>query len=129
MSLSQAGALPRPARLSVPRSDALIQGIVIGYLSVIVLLPLAAVVWQSKGGGWSSFWEAILAPDTVASLRLTFFISVAVVAINAVTGTLIAWVLVRDSFWGKSFVDAVIDLPFALPTIVAGLTLLTPYGP
>jgi sulfate/thiosulfate transport system permease protein len=65
----------------------------------------------------------------VAALRLTFVASLVVVTINAVTGTLVAWVLVRDDFWGKSVVNALIDLPFALPTIVAGLTLLALYGP
>ena len=104
-------------------------GIATGYLSLIVLLPLAAVVWKSGEGGWSAFWRAISDPQAVASLKTTLGMSVAVVAINAVAGTVIAWVLVRDDFAGKSLVNAVIDLPFALPTIVAGLTLLALYGP
>jgi sulfate/thiosulfate transport system permease protein len=93
-----------------------------------VLLPLAAVVWQSHGGE-RSFWEVVTEPQAVAALKLTLAASVIVAAINAVMGTLIAWVLVRDRFPGQSFVNAIIDLPFALPTIVAGLTLLTLYGP
>ncbi|MEX0817359.1 MAG: sulfate ABC transporter permease subunit CysT [Gaiellales bacterium] len=99
------------------------------YLGLIVLIPLAAVVWRSTEGGADGFWRAVTSPSAVASLKLTFLASVAVVAINAVAGTLIAWVLVRDSFPGKSLVNALIDLPFALPTIVAGLTLLALYGP
>ena len=100
-----------------------------GYLSLIVLVPLAAVVSRSTDGGAAAFWRAISSPAAVAALELTFLASLVVVAINAVTGTLIAWVLVRDSFPGKSAVNALIDLPFALPTIVAGLTLLALYGP
>jgi sulfate/thiosulfate transport system permease protein len=87
------------------------------------------VVWKSTENGADSFWRAVSSPSAVASLKLTFVVSLVVVAINAVAGTLIAWVLVRDSFRGKGIVNALIDLPFALPTIVAGLTLLALYGP
>jgi sulfate transport system permease protein len=96
---------------------------------VIVLIPLAAVVWRSGEGGTAGFWRAISSPEAVASIKLTVLLSLAVVAVNAVTGTLIAWVLVRDEFRGKGLVNSLIDLPFALPTIVAGLTLLALYGP
>jgi sulfate/thiosulfate transport system permease protein len=119
-------AVPVPARR---RGVPLSLGVTTGYLSVIVLIPLAAVVLRSTEGGAGAFWEAVSDPQAVAALRLTFLISLAVVAINAVAGTVIAWVLVRDSFRGKSVVNALIDLPFALPTIVAGLTLLALYGP
>ena len=94
-----------------------------------MLLPLAAVVDKSLAGGLSSFWDSITAPQARAALELTLGVSVAVTLINSVMGTLIAWVLVRDDFRGKSVVNAVIDLPFALPTIVAGLVLLALYGP
>jgi sulfate/thiosulfate transport system permease protein len=87
------------------------------------------VIWRSTSGGVGGFLQAISDPQAVAALKLTLLASLAVVAINVVTGTLIAWVLVRDSFRGKSLVNAIIDLPFALPTIVAGLTLLALYGP
>jgi len=87
------------------------------------------VVWRSTGDGVGGFLQAISDPQAVAALKLTLLASLAVVAINVVTGTLIAWVLVRDSFRGKGLVNAIIDLPFALPTIVAGLTLLALYGP
>jgi sulfate/thiosulfate transport system permease protein len=104
-------------------------GIATGYLSVIVLIPLAAVVLRSTDAGWDGFWRAISNPQAVAALKLTFAISALVVLVNAVAGTAIAWVLVRDDFRGKTLVNALIDLPFALPTIVAGLTLLALYGP
>ena len=82
------------------------------------------MVATSFEGGVSAFWDEVTAPAAVAALKLTFVASLIVVFVNAVTGTLIAWVLVRDDFRGKSVVNAIIDLPFALPTIVAGLTLL-----
>jgi sulfate/thiosulfate transport system permease protein len=99
------------------------------YLSIVALIPLAAVVVKSLDGGLDSFWESVTSPQAVAALRLTLIASVIVVVINAVAGTLIAWVLVRDEFPGKGIVNSLIDLPFALPTIVAGLTLLAFYGP
>jgi sulfate transport system permease protein len=102
---------------------------VIGYLSFIVLIPLAAVVWKSTGSGLDGFWNAVTSPAALASLKLTFAASMVVALVNAVMGTLIAWVLVRDDFHGKGLVNSLIDLPFALPTIVAGLTLLALYGP
>ena len=104
-------------------------GIASGYLSVIVLLPLAAVLLRASEDGAGSFWRAVSSPQAVAALKLTLAVSLAVVAVNAVAGTAIAWVLVRDRFPGKAVVNALIDLPFALPTIVAGLTLLALYGP
>jgi sulfate transport system permease protein len=99
------------------------------YLSLIVLIPLAAVVAKSTTGGWSAFWDAISNEQAFAAVRFTVIASLIVVAINIVTGTLIAWVLVRDEFPGKRIINAFIDLPFALPTIVAGLVLLALYGP
>jgi sulfate transport system permease protein len=99
------------------------------WLSVIVLLPLAAVVAKSTDGGLGTFWDAITNRQAVASLRLTLTMSVVVAAINAAAGTLVAWVLVRDPFRGRGLINALIDLPFALPTIVAGITLLAHYGP
>jgi sulfate transport system permease protein len=98
------------------------------WLSVIVLLPLAAVVSRSFSGGLGAFWADVSGRQAVSALRFTVLISLAVTAINLVMGTLIAWVLVRDEFPGKRLVNAVIDLPFALPTIVAGITLLALYG-
>jgi sulfate/thiosulfate transport system permease protein len=99
------------------------------YLSLVALIPLAAVVSRSTDHGASGFWQAVTNSQAVAALELSLVASLVVVAINAVAGTLIAWVLVRDDFPGKGVVNALIDLPFALPTIVAGLTLLALYGP
>jgi sulfate/thiosulfate transport system permease protein len=104
-------------------------GLSTAYLSLIVLLPLAALTWRSTEGGWDAFWDAVTNPQSVAALKVTLGLSVAVVAVNAVIGTIIAWVLVRDRFAGKSLLDVVIDVPFALPTVVAGLVLLSLYGP
>jgi sulfate transport system permease protein len=99
------------------------------YLLVIVVLPLAAILWESKQNGAHAFWQVVTSPEALSALKLTFGAAFIVVLINAVLGTITAWVLVRDDFRGKSLVNAVIDLPFALPTIVAGLTLLSLYGP
>ena len=104
-------------------------GLATVYLSLIVLIPLAAVVWRSTGNGPGYFWRAITTPDSAAALKLTIAASLLVALINLVMGTLIAWVLVRDSFPGKRIVEMMIDLPFAPPTIVAGLVLLALYGP
>jgi sulfate transport system permease protein len=87
------------------------------------------VVSKSLDGGLSGFWDAVSDPEAVSALKLTLVISLVVTIVNALMGTLIAWVLVRDDFRGKGAVNALIDLPFALPTIVAGLTLLALYGP
>jgi len=103
--------------------------VVITYLSVIALVPLAAVVARSTENGLDGFWTSVSSPQAWAALRLTLIASAIVVVVNAVVGTVIAWVLVRDDFRGKGLLNSLIDLPFALPTIVAGLTLLALYGP
>jgi sulfate/thiosulfate transport system permease protein len=118
-------APPRPLHVRAP----LVQGLATMYLGFVVLLPLAALVWRSTREGGHGFWAAVSAPEAVAALRLTLVAAVVVAAINAVMGTLLAWVLVRDRFVGQGIVNALIDLPFALPTIVAGLTLVALYGP
>ena len=107
---------------------ALARGTATLWISVIVLIPLAAVVSRGFEDGLGHFWDAISDPEAQSAIKLTLVSSLIVVAINAVMGTLIAWVLVRDDFRGKGIVNSVIDLPFALPTIVAGLTLLALYG-
>ena len=96
------------------------------FLSVVVCLPIAALVWASTGAG---FWTAVSSSESVAALKLTLVVAAAAALVNAALGTITAWVLVRDDFRGKALVNAVIDLPFALPTIVAGLVLLALYGP
>jgi sulfate/thiosulfate transport system permease protein len=104
-------------------------GFSVAWLTLIVLIPLSAVVVRSLDDGLAEFWDAITAPQAQAAIRLTLVLSAIVALIDAVMGTLLAWVLVRDEFPGKRLVNAVIDLPFALPTIVAGLVLLALYGP
>ena len=117
--------LRRPAG----RPGAIGLGVSTLWLSLIVLLPLAAVFVHSLEGGLDEFWDVVTSRQSIAALRFTLGVSLVCTLINAISGTLIAWILVRDRFRGKSFVNALIDLPFALPTIVAGLTLLALYGP
>jgi len=117
-----------PRAVPIPGA-ALGRGAAIGYLSIVALIPLAAVVFKSLDNGTDGFWTSVANPQAVAALKLTLITSLIVVLVNAVFGTLIAWVLVRDEFRGKGIVNSLIDLPFALPTIVAGLTLLAFYGP
>lgn len=107
----------------------LASGIAVLWLSVIVLAPLAAILVASTGDGLAGFWDAVTSPAALASFRISIVVAAAVTVINSVMGTLIAWVLVRDEFPGKAIVNAVIDLPFALPTIVASIVLLALYGP
>jgi sulfate transport system permease protein len=116
-------AVAVPARRAP--TGALGLGISVAWLSLIVLIPLAAVVVKATE---ADVWAAISSPAAVAALELSVGASLVVAAINAAAGTLIAWVLVRDRFPGQSLVNAVVDLPFALPTIVAGLVLLVLYG-
>lgn len=111
------------------RSGGLGLGVSTLYLSLIVLIPLAAVVAKAFSSGLGDAWNAIDNPLAIRALIITVVASLIVAAIGAVAGTLVAWVLVRDEFPGKSVVNALIDLPFALPTIVAGLTLIALYGP
>ena len=98
------------------------------YASALILLPLAALVWKAQGLGLSGIWDTVSASDARSAFELTIACSLIVVIVNAIFGTMLAWVLERDQFFGKRFVNAVIDLPFALPTIVAGLTLIALYG-
>jgi len=130
LSSAIAVARPRAARRHGEGvTTSLSLGVVTGYLTVIVGLPIAALVWESKRHGAASFWQTVSSPEAVAALKLTVGAAVVVSLLNAFFGTVTAWVLVRDDFRGKRLVNAVIDLPFALPTIVAGLTLLALYGP
>jgi sulfate transport system permease protein len=119
----------RVHRPSERASTALSLGLATSFLTIVVALPMAAVVWESTKDGAGGFWDVISSPEAAAALKLSFGASFVIAAVNAVVGTLIAWVLVRDDFRGKDVVNALIDLPFALPTIVAGLTLLALYGP
>ena len=98
-------------------------GYTLFYLSVIVLIPLATLVFKTFSLTWEQFWAAVSAPRVLASYRLTFGASLIAACVNLVSGLLVAWVLVRYSFPGKKIVDALVDLPFALPTAVAGISL------
>jgi sulfate transport system permease protein len=126
----------RPARLRRPGSrhtltkgSALGLGVSMIWFSLLVLIPLAAVVWTAGEDGLGPFKDALTNTQTFNALKLTLLTSIGVTALNIVLGTIIAWVLVRDRFPGKSLIDLVIDIPFAMPTIVAGLVLLSLYGP
>ena len=104
-------------------------GIALLWFSLLVLIPLTAVLVQASEGGWSAYLGSLRSPQTLAALRLTVGHAILVTAVNIFMGTTIAWVLVRDHFPGKQVLEVVIDIPLALPTIVAGLVLLSLYGP
>jgi sulfate/thiosulfate transport system permease protein len=104
-------------------------GVAMLWFSLLVLIPLTAVIVTASEGGWSGFWDAVTNAQTAAAIRLTVGTAFGVTLVNVVMGTLIAWVLVRDRFFGKRLLEILIDIPFALPTIVAGLVLLSLYGP
>jgi sulfate transport system permease protein len=101
----------------------LTMGYTLVYLSVLVLIPIAALFIKSFELSWADFWRIITGSRAVAAFKLTFFASLTAAMVNAIFGTLLAWVLVRYQFFGKRFIDALVDFPFALPTAVAGLTL------
>jgi len=104
-------------------------GVALVWFSALALVPLVAVIVETSVGGWPAFLAAVTQPQTAAALTLTVTQALAVTAVNVVMGTLVAWVLVRDRFPGKRVLEVLIDIPFALPTIVAGLVLLALYGP
>ena len=104
-------------------------GVAMTWFSLLVLIPLAAIVATAGSDGWQGYVDTLTNPQSWAAIWLTVTQSLLVTAVNVVMGTLIAWVLVRDRFWGKRLLDLVIDIPFAMPTIVAGLVLLGLYGP
>ncbi len=104
-------------------------GVTLAWLSLIVLIPLAGLLLKAGGLGWQGLWQIWTEPRVLAALKLSFGTAFAAAAFNAVMGTLVAWVLVRYRFPGKRVFDAMIDLPFALPTAVAGIALTSLYGP
>lgn len=130
--------LPGTARTGVRRAGgvralgagpALALGASMVWFSLLVLIPLAAVLVAAGAGGWSGFWHVLTSDQTASAVRLTVVESLGVTAVNVIMGTALAWVLVRDRFHGRRLIDLLIDVPFALPTIVAGLVLLALYGP
>lgn len=125
---------PAQARRAVPRStltrgSGLALGISVLWFSLLVLIPLSVVIATGLAGGLRGFWDTLTNPQTLAAITLTLTQAAAVTVLNVVVGTVIAWVLVRDSFPGRRLLEIIIDVPFALPTIVAGLVLLGLYGP
>lgn len=103
-------------------------GIAMLWFSLLVLIPLTAVIVTASEGGWANFWRTITNEQTAHAIKLTLLAAAVVTIVNVFAGTAIAWVLVRDRFFGKALLELVIDIPFALPTIVAGLVLLSLYG-
>ncbi len=104
-------------------------GFTLFYLTLLVLLPLSTLFFKSVSLGWEHVWQVMISPRTLASLRLSFTAALSSTMINAVFGFLVAWILVRYDFPGKKILDALIDLPFALPTAVAGIALTALYSP
>src|SRR6202048_2032146 len=122
---------PTPRRLPqrVLPGFGLTLGYTMVYLSLLVLIPLSAVFIRSLGLGWGHFWDVVTAPRVIASLRLSFGASLIAALINVVFGLNVAWVLTRYTFPFKQLIDAIVDLPFALPTAVAGIALTALYAP
>ena len=126
---AQALARPRRNRSGVLPGFGISMGYSVVYLCLLVLIPLAALPIKSAGLGWGGFWETVASPRVVASYRLTFGASLLAASVNLVFGAIVAWVLVRYRFPGKKIIDALVDLPFALPTAVAGIALTALYAP
>jgi sulfate transport system permease protein len=122
------GDAPPQGVLRLGRGSGLTLGLVMLWMSILVLLPLVAVLVTAASSGPAEFLDTITSPAVAASIKLTILTAAAATAVNTVLGTLVAWVLVRDRFWGRSLLSLVIDVPFALPTIVAGLVLIALYG-
>ena len=107
----------------------LAKGVAIGYLSLLVLIPMAALLNNAFSHGLGAFWSAATSTESLDALKLTVACSLFAALFNAAAGTATAYVLVRDRFLGRGVLNAIIDLPFALPTVVAGVTFYTLYGP
>jgi len=121
-------SLPLASRRSVLPGFGLALGFTLVYLALVVLIPLSAAFLKTVTLSWAQFWDTVTAPRVLASYRLSFGASFAAAAVNAVFGLIVAWVLVRYSFPGRKLVDALVDLPFALPTAVAGISLTAIYA-
>ncbi len=129
MMVSSGFSLFRRRNRSIIPGFGLTIGITLTYLTLIVLIPLAALMIRPWDIGLSGFWHQVSEPRVLAALRLSFGAAFVAAAINAVFGLAVAWMLVRYDFWGKRVVDAIVDLPFALPTAVAGIALTSLYAP
>ena len=124
-----AARAPARRRTDLTPASGLGLGVAMTWFSLLVLIPLSAIVVKASGGGWSTYESILTSANTRAALQLTVVSALLITLLNMVMGTVIAWVLVRDRFPGKAVIDLVIDIPFAMPTIVAGLVLLSLYGP
>lgn len=130
MTLSQpANAKRKPKKITVLPGFKLTLGYTILYISILVLLPLSTLVWNTMQLSWADFWAVITDERVVASYKVTFGTALVAAIINVIFGTMIAWVLVRYDFFGKKIIDGLVDLPFALPTAVAGIALTSLYAP
>ena len=123
------GALVSPSRYGGMGSPLVLRGVALGYVGLMVALPIIALSARAFGDGFGSLWDSLRRPDALYSLELTILMALAMVVVNVVMGTLTAWVLVRYKFPGQSLVNMLIDLPFAVPTVVTGLMLVILYGP
>ena len=119
----------RPRRARVIPGFGLTLGYTMTYLGIVVMIPIAAVFLKASTLTWPQFWSAVSSPRAISAYKVSFGCSLAAALINAVFGLIVAWVIVRYRFWGRSVVDALIDLPFALPTAVAGIALYALYLP
>jgi len=129
MTTTSAAAGWRFRQPSVIPGFGLTLGFSLVYLTLIILIPLSGLAWRSAALGWADFWRIVLDPRTVKALEISFGTALIAAAVNVVFGTVVAWVLVRYRFPGRRIVDAMVDLPFALPTAVAGIALTTLYAP
>ncbi|MGA1875638.1 MAG: sulfate ABC transporter permease subunit CysT [bacterium] len=111
------------------RGDLILRGLALSYICLLIILPIAAIITEAFKGDISTLWSNIMAPQALFALKLTFLSALIIVFINIFTGTATAWVLVRYHFPGKKIMDGLIDLPFAIPTVVTGIMLVTLYGP
>ena len=123
------GWLTRLRQRNVLPGFGLSMGITVFSLSLLVVLPFAMMAYTTTQMGWTGFWETITQPQVTAAIKLSLWMSFLAMLTNMVFGTLVAWVLVRYEFWGKSLINALVDLPFALPTAVTGISLATLYAP
>jgi sulfate/thiosulfate transport system permease protein len=129
MTIAPAKAGWRFRQPSVIPGFGLTLGFSLAYLTLIILIPLSGLIWRSAALGWADFWAIVVDRRTINALEISFGTAFIAAAVNVVFGTLVAWVLVRYRFPGRRIVDAMVDLPFALPTAVAGIALTTLYAP
>jgi sulfate transport system permease protein len=129
--IDEAVAATAPAKVVRPKAHGgiLIRTVFVAYIAILVVIPIAALVWEGLSGGPSVIWAAISAPVAVKALMLSLWTAAIAGVLNGIFGTMIAWVLVRFQFPGKRLISALVDLPFAIPTLVAGILLVALYGP